>query len=353
MSQAHGSLKGKLSALKGAMTAACDENIFQNAVIRVNVGSKNWLTLSYVDGQESHDGHDRLFDIASKTKALIAIMVHAMVKMGTISLDSTVGEVFASTKRKVSQSVATLTIRQLLVHSAYFHLPTSLKQLAGDDIIRAILESEAETGVFAYTNNCYLLLGALLESRTGKNLQDLYTSLFSGRVCTEGLYWSRHIPAPLISKVVPTTADPKANLMPHDPTSRNLQQGYSLSGAAGVFTSAPMLAGFFKTVLWGNGGIIADESRAMLRVNAVRDFRREHGSKDPTSPEFAEFGMNMDIRGGRVHNWPTGHTGCEGLIIDELAMVAVLLTDAVRWGDESRKAVRGFFRKTVAGILIP
>lgn len=355
MKLAHGSLID-LPALRQAIATACDRGMCRQAVLSVSVGTDYWVTLSFIDGKESNEGKERLFDFASMTKTVIAMMVHAMVKNGIISLDTKVSDVFHGWE--VGPSVGELTVRELLVHAGYFNLPQHFKQLVGDEVIYSILGSDVERGVFKYANTCYLLLGTLLEVRTGKNLQELYNELFTGKVHNTSMHWSRFIPRKRLDTVVPIWTGGKSpsqmllSEMPHDPISRSLQLGHSLSGAAGIYASAPTLNTFFKDVLWGSD-LITPESRQMLGVNAVGHLRRPTGSDDATSPVFSAFGMNMETRFGHVVNWSAGHTGCHGLIHDDLQMSAVLMTDAVRYGEVHRTAAMGFFRKTVAGILIP
>jgi CubicO group peptidase (beta-lactamase class C family) len=358
MSHAHGSLNKKLPELREILSEAWQRGMFNHAVLSVRVGSDG-LDLSFDKGRENPEGANRLFDVASMTKTVVAFLVHIFIKCGVLARSMTVRDALKGTKWNANNSVGDVTIGELLVHSVYFEFGASANfdSLTGDDIIVALFQSKAHRGYFKYANLCYLMLGAILEARTGKSLQQLSDGYLAGA----SLLWDRNLPAEISGRLVPTWSDGQDPVC-HDPLTRRLHKGASLSGVAGVFASAPTLATLFGEATWGNKPLISFWSRRMMTDNAVGHLPRWRNPGDPVPPVesipmFSGFGVNMDRRPGRWIKLSSGFTGCHGFWADHpedrgKRISAVLLTDAVVCGKKNREASQPLFRGPIVDLLL-
>ncbi|MEI8061890.1 MAG: serine hydrolase [bacterium] len=362
MSHAPGSLNEKVTAVREVLIGAIGAGVFKNAGFSVRCGHEGF-DLFFVNGLEDPNGSRLHFDTASVTKTVVALLTHALIKRGRVRMDMTVGEMFTSSGFEISESVRVVTVGELLVHSVYFnHTVGNFSELMGDDVVAAFLKANADKGTFIYTNSCYILLGAALEAVTGSNLQLLANEVFfeSSRSC---IHWEPYVPGHLRDTLVPTWVgdQPKdrsiAGQRTHDMTTQRMHHGGRyLCGAAGVFASAPSLASLLSQVFLGDH-IISESSKAMLHVNGVGHLKRwrKPGEVPPTvetPPEFAQFGVNMDNWLGIIRNLFASHTGCQGAWVNSKKMAAMLTTDAVAYGDESRKAVQRIFRTDILGRIL-
>jgi CubicO group peptidase (beta-lactamase class C family) len=172
---------------------------------------------------------DTRFRIGSMTKAMTAMLVLQLVDSGRIVLDSTISRYLADSvfPRRLGDRI---TVRQLLTHTSglpdFNDVSDFFRQMnAGVMTDRVILrrigeyELRFEPGVrFGYSNDGYVVLGAILEAVTGASYESLVTErVFRSAGMTESGYHSA-------TRLVPRRAS-----------------GYSWSGS-GVTAAPPYLA---------------------------------------------------------------------------------------------------------------
>lgn len=126
---------------------------------------------------------DDLWHIGSCTKAMTALLAGTFVAEQKLSWDDTIISYFPELAPKVPPAPKAITIRQVLGHQAGlsrdfpfwkgFFLrgsPSRHRRMA----VEPILQSPAHTpGTFHYSNNGYMLIGAVLEKISGKSWEDL------------------------------------------------------------------------------------------------------------------------------------------------------------------------------------
>ena len=137
-----------------------------------------------------------VYAIASISKSLTALTALREIAAGRLAFETTVGEVLPDAKG----AIAKLTVRQLLTHTS--GLPDFAftgvvhdwwRDYSHDEITKHILASELQftPGTrMIYTNSGYHLLGAMLETRAGKPLQDLVAVNVTGPLGVPGMVYN-------------------------------------------------------------------------------------------------------------------------------------------------------------------
>lgn len=117
-------------------------------------------------------GPDTLFEAASLTKTLFALIVMQLVDEGVIDLDKPLAETFAYPRIKDQESYALLTPRIILTHR------TGFPNWAGDPLDPKtwgdIPFKNPPGEKFGYSGEGYQLLQAYVEDATGKTLDELF-----------------------------------------------------------------------------------------------------------------------------------------------------------------------------------
>jgi CubicO group peptidase (beta-lactamase class C family) len=113
-------------------------------------------------------------DIGSLTKSVTGVMVLKLVEQGKVRLDETLAEIFPD----VPADKATITIHQLLTHSAGFvdAVGDDAEPLAREDFLRRAFETHLLSTPgeqYNYSNVGFGVLAAVIEVRSGKSY-DLY-----------------------------------------------------------------------------------------------------------------------------------------------------------------------------------
>jgi CubicO group peptidase (beta-lactamase class C family) len=124
----------------------------------------------------------------SNTKSMTATLVARLVEKGVVSWDQTVGELLGDAVPDMQESYRDVTFRQLLSHRAGLaaniagEIAIEFGQSAADPIadrlkwVRLAL-SQTPVGpkeeTFSYSNNGYIVAGAMLEAATGESWETL------------------------------------------------------------------------------------------------------------------------------------------------------------------------------------
>lgn len=126
------------------------------------------------------------FSIGSNAKAMSAVMVATFVDEGVIGWNTTIGDVYGDTISDMDGPWATITLRQLLSHTAGLddqtlfpalmdldtNAPVKAQRRAALNTITAT-ELERLPGEYAYSNIGYTIVGAMFEQLTGSAWEDL------------------------------------------------------------------------------------------------------------------------------------------------------------------------------------
>ncbi len=241
-------------------------------------------------GREAGDEvtRDTLFDIGSLTKQVTAAGVIWLVQNDQLSLDETLSDFFDD----VPPAFAGLTVHELLTHTA------GLPQYSGDDYdlvnrdgfadwLSAADASEAEAGIFHYSNPGYSILARIIEMRSGQDFEAFLRENLMNPAGIMALGY-RHLPPDLPEAVGYYGGDavgrPREQAWLPDGPSWNLR------GNGGMLASAETL---YAWVVALSGGDVLDAGHtAMLfQPHVVRDAERARSYG---------YGWNVDISGGTV-----------------------------------------------------
>jgi CubicO group peptidase (beta-lactamase class C family) len=127
-----------------------------------------------------------LIHLGSDTKAMTGMLIGKLIDKKKMRFDDTMADVFPDLAAKMNPQMAKNTVRNLLNHDAGFphdldswsitatHLPmTQQRRLAVERALSA--PPTTPIGKFSYSNISYVLLGAIVEARTGKTWEDAIT----------------------------------------------------------------------------------------------------------------------------------------------------------------------------------
>ena len=311
---------------------------------------------------------DTVFDLASLTKPLVtATGVAILAERGVLRLSDRVADHLPEFARNGKERV---TIEQLLLHTSGLTADNPLRDYqAGRDAALARicdLPLEAEPGSrFLYSDVGYIVLGALIERRSGERLD-----VFAQRNLLDPLKMrdTAFAPAPLLrARAAPTEAKEGSSLFPpgevHDPRASKMG---GVAGHAGLFSTAGDLARFAAMIL--NGGEL--EGARVLRSDSVEALTRprEVPSKDTKTttttknPWLRALGWDVQtpMSGSRGSLFPVGsfgHTGFTGtsMWMDPASRTAVILLTSRLHPDGKGNVtrLRADVATIAAGALVP
>jgi CubicO group peptidase (beta-lactamase class C family) len=122
--------------------------------------------------------------LGSDTKAMTAILIGQLIDKKALTLDSTMREIFPDLAAKMHPAMATNTVRNLLNHNGGFPHDLDWEALAATKlplprqrrlaVERALSVPPATPiGSYLYSNIGYVLLGAIIEAKTGQSWEDV------------------------------------------------------------------------------------------------------------------------------------------------------------------------------------
>ncbi len=131
---------------------------------------------SFLDTDEIHLGSD--------TKAMTAILIGQLIDQRQLSFDTTMADIFPDLAAKMDPAMAKVTVRELLDHDAGLlpnldwwaldatHLPLPAQRRKA---VEQALSAPPATaiGKFSYSNVSYVVLGAIIETKTGKSWEEI------------------------------------------------------------------------------------------------------------------------------------------------------------------------------------
>jgi len=217
---------------------------------------------------------DTVFDLASLTKPVAtACSTFQLIERGTLSLDDPVGKHLPAFK---GAGKAKVTIRHLLTHTSGLAPANSMAEYT-DGPAAALKRMQnaplrKPVGTYAYSDIGFILLGEVVERRSGKSL-DVWTETELFRPL--GLKETGYTPPPELAARCAPTQKRRGEWMRgdvHDPRAWALD---GVAGHAGLFSTANELARFAQMLL--NEGeldgvrvLVAETVRSMTKAEAVR-----------------------------------------------------------------------------------
>lgn len=279
------------------------------------------------------DGSD-LWDLASVTKPIVGLVVMALVELGALGLDDTVGH---HVERYRDAPQASLTVAQLLDHTS--GLPGGVPMYRDHPTREALLtalgtlpRTAAPGTLVQYSSQGFMLLGLIAEQAAGHSLDRLVTDL----VCTPlGLTGTRFRPGPADrARAVATEHCPwRGRTVVGEVHDENTVVLGGIAGHAGLFSTLSDMERIARSMLGGGPRLLEPGTLALMTAPRTDGLNLRRAlawqGQDPVgSPVGATFGP---------HSY--GHTGFTGtsLWIDpEAGRYAVLLTNRVHPTREDR-----------------
>jgi CubicO group peptidase (beta-lactamase class C family) len=135
-----------------------------------------------------------LWHLGSLTKSMTATLTATLIEEGLLTWETTVGEVFQDLIEEMDPEWATVSVLDLSRHLGGAPEPNLLALFKGRTtelppdqerfnwVRTVVLPEPPTTRSFRYTNGNYILLGAVLESLTGRAWQELLDSTPLGLV---------------------------------------------------------------------------------------------------------------------------------------------------------------------------
>jgi len=122
--------------------------------------------------------------LGSDTKAMTAILIGQLIDKKQLSFDSTMRELFPNLAAKMNPEMATNTVRNLLDHDGGFPHDVDWDALAATQFplpaqrrlgVEKALSVPPATpiGKYVYSNVGYLILGAIVEAKTGQSWEEV------------------------------------------------------------------------------------------------------------------------------------------------------------------------------------
>ncbi|MFJ7274982.1 serine hydrolase domain-containing protein [Kitasatospora sp. NPDC098663] len=292
-------------------------------------------------------GPDTRYDLASLTK-IIALWPCAGVlrQAGRLPLDEPLGHWWPPAS---GHPVGSVTIRQLLAHTAGMLPRTGFEQRYGRDlaairagVIAAPLHRAPGT-VVEYTDRAAVLLGYLVEDLGGAPLDELAARWIWRPLAMADTRYGPLGPADT-TRTAPTEYDPQTGShlcgVVHDPSARLLG---GVCGNAGAFSTARDLARFLTALLtlppqlpWGEAWIAESLREQTGGLAPARGLSWLHApGTDPAEGAFVHYGF----------------TGTGIWISRRLGRWALLLTNKVHYdrGIQPLTDLRNAYRRAVFG----
>jgi CubicO group peptidase (beta-lactamase class C family) len=122
--------------------------------------------------------------LGSDTKAMTAILIGQLIDQGQLTFDTPMRDIFPDLADKMDPGKAAVTVRQLLNHNAGF--PHDLDWRALQRTRQSLVEQRKQAveealttppatpiGSYSYSNVSFVMLGAIVEAKTGKSWEDV------------------------------------------------------------------------------------------------------------------------------------------------------------------------------------
>ena len=279
-----------------------------------------------------------IYDLASLTKVIATTtLMMRRVESGALDLDDTVATYLPELE---GSPAGEATLRDLLAHSSGLPCCTELFRELGENLDRdearaRYLEHVAATELEAgpreraiYSDLGVLLLGEILERRSGRSLDDLVQEEILDPL---GLRDTGYLPDPsLRERIAPTEPDDWRGRLPHGEVhDENTHALGGIAPHAGLFGTARDVAAFAQAIL--NGGVYS--GRRIVNANTLALFTRRAELVPGSSRALGWDTPSDPSSAGRYFSARSyGHTGFTGtsLWIDpELDLLVVLLTNRV------------------------
>ncbi|MBE5805031.1 MAG: beta-lactamase family protein [Clostridiales bacterium] len=242
-------------------------------------------------------GENTLYRVASITKMATALVTLMLAEEGAFALDDPIAPLLPDASGEAA--LQGVTIRQLLCHTSGLRDTSAYDQaLRSGDSFHAVLHANGVRGsnVMSYSNFGFGLLGCLMESVTGRSLEEVFrTRLFiplgmTASLDASSLEESRIMP---ISRVLPyhkgqdvtITALGRRSIAQPDP----LRHFGHTAGA--MYTDCSSLS-LMLGLIASEG---AHEGRQLLSPKSIQQMTAQHSFTGPATSPTRRYGLGLVI----------------------------------------------------------
>jgi CubicO group peptidase (beta-lactamase class C family) len=324
---------------------AIEEQYFPGCVIGVISGTgtwcQSWGRLTYDDNSPAVT-NDTVYDVASITKAIpVSCCALHLVEQGMMKLDDTLCSILPEYSGGYREEI---TVRHLLTQTLdYDFRLSSYKDESAEEIRTKILDAPLATPPgrkYSYANATSILLGWVIERKTGLSLDNYAEKLFFQPL---GMNHTTFFPEILPKeKIAPTEYDPWRDRLiygeVHDESAAAMLP--EIGGAAGLFSTAPDLLTFAAMLLGrgtcGNKRFFKPDTITLMHTRA--DFLIDPEQSVGYGWELHQKHF-MGTSCTEATFGKTGFTGCS-IVLEPVRKIAVILLSnhvhPKRYKDRSR-----------------
>ena len=345
-----------MEAIVRLCNEAVERRIFPGCAVGMAVDGVEWCGAfgKHTYGENSCPvDEESVYDVASITKAVpVACLALMLVDEGKVRVDDrlidTVPE-FTGGYREL------ITMRHLFSHTLDFGFRLSAcRECGGEEILKRVLTAELKSrpgAVFSYANATSILLGLVIERKTGMSLDAAAERmLFTPLGMKHTSFFPDRFP---VDRVVPTEFDPWRGRMVqaevHDESAYALRP--KAVGSAGVFSTLPDLMLVLRMLL---GGGVSGKKRffktATVRLMGTDICPKESGAVAGAGWELRRPAF-MGKRCGPSTFGKTGFTGCSMVVDPEKKAGIILLSNHVHPRRHADRSVINEVRRELADIV--
>lgn len=281
-----------------------------------------------VASEYSYASPDTLFDVASITKAIpVSSLALYLLDQGVLTLSTRVSSILPEFKTSFFREVTlwhllTQTLDYRTSLASISHLPA---ERIRDTVLNATFLNKPGT-LMNYTNATSIVLGMVVETATGKNLDRLADEIFFVPL---GMSHTSFHPDRFSKKqIVPTENDPNRKRIIHGEIhdeSAAVLSSLMIPGSAGIFSTVPDLLTFMQMLI----------QQGMYEKKRYFSEAMVHSMAENQLGTIATMGLGWEIQqphymGEYVSNMTiskTGFTGCVVIGDIKKGKAMVLLTN--------------------------
>ncbi len=278
---------------------------------------------SFLPNSKTPFSENTLFDIASITKAVVAIVILKLIEKGTLRLNTVVKPYVGAT----GEGWDKVTIQHLMTNCVDFDIHEKLHEHTPEELDLIILTSRVrniDNGHY-YRNAHTIILGWLLENLLQQPLEKIVRKEVFEPAGMQQTFFSTELTDSLLPHVHPSY-NPLINReiiigQPHDETAYQFAMKKQNPGCAGIFSTVTDMVKFGNYVLYD---AFSDSETILewMTKNYLEKFGRTSGlvfdnpKPDYVCPCFARNTLVM-----------TGYTGCALWIHTKHQKVLTILTN--------------------------
>jgi D-alanyl-D-alanine carboxypeptidase len=324
----------------------------RSEALSVHTPAWNWSgATGFADGKSSPMTAGHVFRVASVTKPYTAATILRLMEMGKLDIERPIAPLISDASntalRAGGYDPARITVQQLLAHTSGIydyamdeafvarvmadpaHQWTRLEQI--DHAMKHGKPIDVPGSTYAYSDTGYILLGEIIERKTGMGLaKAVRTLLRFDRLGLRNTYWEQLEPK--------SGSAPFARHYFGDVDMTEANPSLDLFGGGGMVSSVDDLATFYRALVRGD---VFDDRRTLAVMMTATDAKRASGMH--TNAVYA-------VAVGRYKCW--GHGGYWGQLVAYCPENDLTFAWTINQATNARAAEESFVAK-LAEVVAP